>query len=114
LLRSNQADRLDALTKGVQGGIYAPNEARQLENLPAVEFGDEPRVQQQVVPLSAAASIQPDKTSSTPPAPGPPAPPPASPPVPPKGNDDELRRQVRHILASANRRKHRNFTGGMA
>jgi hypothetical protein len=33
LLRSAQKDRLDALAKGVQGGIYAPNEARRLEGL---------------------------------------------------------------------------------
>ena len=38
----------------MQGGIFAPNEARELEGLDSVEFGDEPRVQQQVVPLSAA------------------------------------------------------------
>lgn len=70
LLRSALKDRIDALARGVQGGIYAPNEARNKEGLPSVEFGNEPRVQQQVVPLSAAAKI-----ASAPPAPGsPPAP----------------------------------------
>jgi len=55
----------------VQGGILAPNEARNLEGYGNVPFGDEPRVQQQVVPLSAAAAIP-----AAPPAPGtPPAPP---------------------------------------
>lgn len=53
LLRSNQKDRIASLAQGVQGGIYSPNEARALEDLPAAEDGDEPRVQQQVVPLSA-------------------------------------------------------------
>jgi HK97 family phage portal protein len=53
LMRSAFKDRMDALTKAVQGGIYSPNEARALESLPAAEDGEEPRVQQQVVPLSA-------------------------------------------------------------
>lgn len=57
LLRSSMKDRIAALAQGVQGGIYAPNEARAVEELPAVQYGDEPRVQQQVVPLSAAANI---------------------------------------------------------
>jgi HK97 family phage portal protein len=76
LLRSSMKDRIAALAQGVQGGIYAPNEARAVEELPAVDYGDEPRVQQQVVPLSAAAAIP-----AAPPAP--PAPPaPATPDVP--------------------------------
>ena len=57
LLRSAQKDRIGALVRAVQGGVYAPNEARNLEGLDSVEYGDEPRVQQQVVPLSAAGSI---------------------------------------------------------
>jgi HK97 family phage portal protein len=68
LLRSNQKDRIEGLVRGVQGGIYSPNEARNLEGLDSVGYGDEPRVQQQVVPLSAAATIP------IPPAPAPPAP----------------------------------------
>ena len=67
LLRSAQRDRIEALARGVQGGIYSPNEARAAEDLDAVPYGDEPRVQQQVVPLSAVTSI--------PAAPGPAAPP---------------------------------------
>jgi phage portal protein BeeE len=78
LLRSSMKDRIAALAQGVQGGIYAPNEARAVEELPAVEFGEEPRVQQQVVPLSAAAAIP--KL----PGPGgsPPAPAPSEPDLP--------------------------------
>jgi HK97 family phage portal protein len=53
LLRVAYKDRIEALARGVQGGIYAPNEARNAEDLPDAPFGDEPRVQQQVVPLSA-------------------------------------------------------------
>jgi hypothetical protein len=33
--------------------VFSPNEARAEEDLPAVEYGDEPRVQVQVQPLSA-------------------------------------------------------------
>lgn len=69
LLRSSMKDRIAALAQGVQGGIYSPNEARAVEELPAVDFGEEPRVQQQVVPLSAASAI--------PAAPGQPGSPPA-------------------------------------
>jgi len=67
LLRSAQKDRIEALARAVQGGIYSPNEARAAEDLDAVPHGDEPRVQAQVVPLSAAGSI--------PSAPGPAVPP---------------------------------------
>jgi len=81
LLRSALKDRIEALTRGVQGGIYAPNEARNMEGLDDVSAGDEPRVQQQVVPLSAAEKIV-APTGGTgphpPPAPGPGAPPPAA------------------------------------
>jgi HK97 family phage portal protein len=76
LLRSAFKDRMDALARGVQGGIYSPNDARNAEGLDRVPFGDEPRVQQQVVPLSAAGKI-------IAPAPGPPGPP-GAPPAPAK------------------------------
>lgn len=55
LLRTDFAARIDALTKGIQGGLYAPNEARAEEGLPEAEYGDEPRLQAQVVPLSQVA-----------------------------------------------------------
>jgi HK97 family phage portal protein len=72
LLRSLFKDRIEGLARGVQGGIYAPNEARAEEELPAKLYGDEPRVQQQVVPLSAWAQAPPA-------TPAPDAPPPAGP-----------------------------------
>src|SRR4029077_10387192 len=72
LERSNLKDRIAALAQGVQGGIFSPNEARRLEDLPAAEDGDEPRVQQKVVPLSAWSNPPPST-----PAPGAP---PSSPP----------------------------------
>lgn len=53
LLRSNFAERMDGLAKAVLGGVYSPNEAAAEEGLPTRgAAGAEPRVQQQVVPLS--------------------------------------------------------------
>ena len=71
LLRAAHKDRIEALARGVQGGIFSPNEARNAEDLPDAPYGNEPRVQQQVVPLSAW-----EKTANQP-APAPAAPPPA-------------------------------------
>lgn len=51
LLRSEWKNRIDALVRGVQGGVFSPNEARAMEGLAAVEGGDQPRVQQQLVAL---------------------------------------------------------------
>ena len=51
LLRVAYKDRIEALARGVQTAIYTPNEARRSEDLPDKEGGDEPRVQQQQVPL---------------------------------------------------------------
>jgi HK97 family phage portal protein len=76
LLRANFRDRIEGLARGVQGGIFSPNEARAKEDLPAMPFGDEPRVQQQVVPLSAW-----DKAPPATPAPD------APPAAPPAGDD---------------------------
>ncbi|HWL58693.1 MAG TPA: phage portal protein [Paracoccus sp. (in: a-proteobacteria)] len=52
LMRTDFAGRVDALTKGITGGLYSPNEARRKEGLADADFGDEPRLQAQVVPLS--------------------------------------------------------------
>ena len=52
LLRTDFINRIGGLTKAISGGLLSPNEARARENLPAVAFGDEPRLQAQVVPLS--------------------------------------------------------------
>lgn len=54
LMRSAFKDRMEGLARAVQGGIYSPDEARALEELGSVPggHGKEPRVQQQVVPLS--------------------------------------------------------------
>jgi HK97 family phage portal protein len=74
LLRVAYKDRIEALARGVQGGIYAPNEARNSEDLPDAPFGDEPRVQQQVVPLSAWDKAKPETPRPEAPAAPPPAP----------------------------------------
>jgi HK97 family phage portal protein len=91
LLRTALKDRIEALARGVTGGIFAPNEARAREGLHAVEAGDEPRVQQQQVPLSFAS------LTSIPPAPGQPgvpgntpgAPPALPAPAPSEDDEDE-------------------------
>lgn len=73
LMRSNFKDRVEGLARGVISGIYAPDEARNREGLPSVPggVGKEPRVQQQVVPLSYGAKMQPPDPNNpaTPPAP---------------------------------------------
>ena len=108
LLRSAFKDRIAGLAQAVQGGIFSPNEARAEESLDAVKFGDEPRVQQQVVPLSAAGAIP-----AAPGAPGAPSQPgatapklpvPAKPPEPPtsaKDYSDVVATRKRAILARA-------------
>ena len=53
LLRTDGKTQMETLKTGVTGGILASNEARRILKLAPVEHGDEPRVQQQMVPLSA-------------------------------------------------------------
>ena len=53
LLRSDWKTQIETLGEGTLKGIYSPNEARKIMGLPPAKEGDEPRVQQQVVPLSA-------------------------------------------------------------
>jgi HK97 family phage portal protein len=110
LLRSALKDRIEALARAVQGGILAPNEARNTEGYDSVEFGDEPRVQQQVVPLSAAGAIP--AAPPSPPAAGIPPPdgdkpepepepepePDKKPPPDEKDLQDDVQREVRNLL----------------
>jgi phage portal protein BeeE len=53
LLRMDTATAIDTLAKGVGGGIVAPNEARQRLDLPPVQGGDTPYLQQQNYSLEA-------------------------------------------------------------
>ena len=107
LLRSAFNVRIAALAQAVQGGIMAPNEARAEESYAAVPYGDEPRVQQQVVPLSAAAAIPAAPASPGTPSSGAAAPavqPPApKPPAPTSAKDhrDVVASRARGILARA-------------
>ena len=114
LLRSALKDRIEALARGVQGGIFAPNEARRREGLDSVRFGDEPRVQQQVVPLSAAEGIPSAPAApAAPPAAGPADAAPADekkPPRPEKGDRDAIQREVRNLFACADRIGRRRIT----
>jgi HK97 family phage portal protein len=68
LLRADFSARTDGLVKGVQGGVFSPNEARRKEGLPAVAHGDEPRLQAQVVPLSFAGKMPTAPTQPTAPS----------------------------------------------
>ncbi len=52
LLRPDFEPRIEGLSHALTGGIVSPNEARAELSLPRVPNGDEPRVQQQMVPLS--------------------------------------------------------------
>lgn len=109
LLRSAFKDRIAGLAQAVQGGIFSPNEARASESMASVKYGDEPRVQQQVVPLSAAAGIP-----SAPASPGAPSqpgtmlpkppekkPPPEETPTSAKDYDDVVASEVRTLNAYA-------------
>jgi HK97 family phage portal protein len=102
LLRSAFKDRIDGLVKAVQGGVFSPDEARETEGYSRVEggFGEEPRVQQQLVPLSAAAAI--------PAAPGPGAQPPAASiptPAPTEAESKELLDVLKRRLHSSHARQ---------
>jgi HK97 family phage portal protein len=94
LLRVAEKDRIEALAKSVISGIRAPDEARaELEygRVPG-GAGKEPRVQQQVVPLSAWDK-QPPAT------PRPDAPPPAPAADAANDDDDEAKGEERRDLA---------------
>ncbi|WP_020184822.1 phage portal protein [Methylopila sp. 73B] len=98
LLRSNFKERMEGWAVATKAGL-AINEFRNAEGYASVAHGNEPRVQQQDVPLSAASAIP-----SAPPAPPAPA---ASEPDPDSSesvaNDNERARQlfrashVRHV-----------------
>ena len=51
MLRANFEARITGLTAAIQGGLYTVNEARKKEGLHPVANGEDPIVQQQMVPL---------------------------------------------------------------
>lgn len=80
LLRTDFMQRVEGYVKGIVGGLYTHNEAREEEGLPPVEFGDQPYIQQQMVPLSYAAAQS---------APVPEAPAAQEPPTPEPAPEDD-------------------------
>lgn len=58
LLRTDFAGRIDGLTKGVQGGLFTPNEARAKEGLASVKNGDVSYMQSQMVELGYRPEAQ--------------------------------------------------------
>lgn len=66
LMRTAFRDRIEGLARAVSGGLYSPDEARGREGLPPAPggWGEEPRLQAQVVPLSAAGEPAPSAPSA--------------------------------------------------
>ncbi|MDD3757695.1 MAG: phage portal protein [Advenella sp.] len=58
LLRGNIKDRFEVYAKGVQNGITTRNEARQLENLPPIDGGDDLTAQTNLVPIKLLGKIK--------------------------------------------------------
>lgn len=67
MLRGDMKERMEGLKTAVQGGVLTVNEARRFEHLSPVEFGDSPRMQQQMVPLSYGENVQPKNMLELPP-----------------------------------------------
>lgn len=57
LLRTDPTKRMEALTKGVQGGVLTPNDARKREGLGPVEGGDQAFLQRQNTPVNLLADL---------------------------------------------------------
>ncbi len=114
LLRSAFKERIEGIVRAVQGGVFSINEGRNLEGYPEVKFGDEPRVQQQLVPLSAAAAIPAPGTTppgTTPPAPRPnAAPPAASIPTPTDDESDDEEKSASDLLIEKIQAKQRSIS----
>jgi len=51
LLRTNFEGRIQGLVKGIQGGLFTPNEGRAVEGFGPVEGGDSAYLQRQMVPI---------------------------------------------------------------
>lgn len=67
LLRTDFKTRIEGLARGVQTGIFAPDEARAKEGYGATPGGSVPRVQQQQVPLDwTGFDVQPSPPAATP------------------------------------------------
>ena len=96
LLRTDFAGRIDALVKGVQGGIFTPNEARNREGVGPVKGGESAYLQAQMVPIDTIKEQLDAKleAAAAPPIPAEPAPPAPLPETPEKTIDLELYRAL--------------------
>lgn len=102
LLRSNFKEMVEGLARSTISGIHSSDEARGEFDLPATEggFGKEPRVQQQVVPLSYGAALQPPQNL------------PAAPAEPDEANDDQLdARDYEFFSRDIEERKEKHLAG---
>ncbi|MFC3326217.1 phage portal protein [Mesorhizobium cantuariense] len=66
LLRGDFASRMEGLAKAVQNALMTPNEARALENRPAMPHGDELFLQGATAPLGTATYGQQNKVGAAP------------------------------------------------
>jgi HK97 family phage portal protein len=87
LLRTDLAARMEAYSKGIQGGVLTSDEARKREGLSPKKGGDQLFMQRQMTPVSllteiAAADLAKLTAPPPPPPPAPIAPPPAPGPAP--------------------------------
>jgi hypothetical protein len=104
LMRSSFKERVEAWTVGTKGGLFTFDEARADFSLSKVPFGDQPRVQQQDVPLSYGHDLKP-------PVPKPPAPPARTVPPPPSDNTNRNTEAdiVRSLFVSADEYERSGF-----
>jgi HK97 family phage portal protein len=65
-MRADFKEFMTALGEGTRSAVLSPNEARAKYRLPPVADGDVPRMQQQMVPLSYGAAMQPPSTVPAP------------------------------------------------
>lgn len=66
LMRGDFAQRMEGLSKGIQNALLTPNEARALENRPAMPNGDKLLIQGATVPLGTQPNVT--EGGTTPPA----------------------------------------------
>lgn len=99
LLRIDFKTRMDGLSKGVQGGIYTIDEAREREQLPKVDGGDQVFLQRQMTPVSLINDLA--VTELTAPAPAVPEPEPEDEPEETEDEDEETDVEVVQALTHA-------------
>ena len=95
LLRMDKSSRYESYEKAIGAGWKSPNEVRQAENLPDVEGGDAPYLQQQNYSLAALAQRDATNPLGQPPAPE--TPPPA-PPQEPEESDEAQEMRLENML----------------